>query len=324
MKALLKKATVALAVAAGLAGQVMAEEYPERSIQVIVPYAPGGQGDITARLIAEHLAPALGQPVVVENRPGANGSIGSAFVARSEPDGYTLEVVVQSHVLGKALMPNLTYDPATSFEPVSLMARTPVGLVVPATLPVNSLAEFVEYVKQRPGELGFASAGIGSNVHIFSEWFLDIAGLEMVHAPYAGSAAAHPDLISGVATMAFDTLPSISGLVREGRLKLLAVGGGERSTEFPDVPTVAESGYGDYNASSWSAMLAPAGTPKPIVDRLNAEVVKILAMPEVKDRVAKLGATVVASSPEEAKKTIADEGENFAALIQRLGITVAR
>ncbi len=320
MNKLFKAVTVTLGVLAGLAGQATAQTYPDRSIQIIVPYAPGGQGDITARLVAEHLSPALGQPVIVENRAGANGSIGSTFVARADPDGYTLEVVVQSHVLGKALMPNLSYDPATSFEPISLMARTQVGLVVPATLPVNTLAEFVAYVKERPGALGFASAGIGSNVHIFSEWFLDIAGLDMVHAPYAGSAAAHPDLISGVATMAFDTLPSVSGLVRQGRLKLLAVGGTERSPEFPDVPTVAESGYGDYNASSWSAMLAPAGTPKPIIDRLNAEVVKILAKPDVKERLAKLGATVVASSPEEARKTIAMEGETFSALIKRLDL----
>ncbi|MCM2474388.1 tripartite tricarboxylate transporter substrate binding protein [Rhizobium sp. CG5] len=320
MQKLVKAAALTFGLLAGVTGQTAAQTYPDRTIQIIVPYAPGGQGDITARLVAEHLSPALGQPVIVENRPGANGSIGSTFVARAEPDGYTLEVVVQSHVLGKALIPNLPYDPATSFEPISLMARTQVGLVVPAALPVNSLAEFVEYVKQRPGQLGFASAGIGSNVHIFSEWFLDIAGLDMVHAPYAGSAAAHPDLISGVATMAFDTLPSVSGLVRQGRLKLLAVGGKERSPEFPDVPTVAESGYGDYNASSWSAMLAPAGTPKAVIDRLNAEVVKILAKPEVKDRLAKLGATVVASSPDEARKTIASEGETFSALIKRLDL----
>lgn len=324
MRKLFRAAALSLAMMAGVAGAATAQTYPDRTIQVIVPYAPGGQGDITARLIAEHLSPALGQPVVVENRPGANGSIGSTFVARADPDGYILEVVVQSHVLGKALMPNLAYDPVESFEPISLMARTQVGLVVPASLPVNTLGEFVEYVKARPGELGFASAGIGSNVHIFSEWFLDVAGLDMVHAPYAGSAAAHPDLISGVATMAFDTLPSISALVREGRLKLLAVGGKERSPEFPDVPTVAESGYPDYDVGSWSAMLAPAGTPKEVIEKLNTEVVKILEKPEVAERLTKLGATVVASSPEEAKAAIQKEGEVFGELIGRLGITVGK
>ena len=322
MKGLIKAASLALAILGGTAVSPLAQTYPERTIQVIVPYAPGGQGDITARLIAEHLSPALGQPVVVENRAGANGSIGSTYVSRAEPDGYTLEVVVQSHVLGKALMPDLTFDPVESFEPISLIARTQVGVVVPANLPVNTLQEFVAYVKERPGQLGFASAGVGSNVHIFTEWLLDVAGLDMVHAPYAGSAAAHPDLISGVATMAIDTLPSISGLVREGRLKLLAVGGTERSTEFPDVPTVAEAGYEGYNVGSWSAMLAPAGTPKEIIDRLNAEVVKILAKPVVVERFQKLGATVVASSPEEAKATIVQEGQTFGELIGRLGITV--
>ncbi|KQU75224.1 MAG: tripartite tricarboxylate transporter substrate binding protein [Ensifer adhaerens] len=324
MNKLFKGGALLLAIVAGLAGPAIAQTYPDRTIQVIVPYAPGGQGDITARLIAEQLSPALGQPVVVDNRPGANGSIGSTFVARADPDGYTLEVVVQSHVLGKALMPNLSYDPVQSFEPISLLARTQVGLVVPATLPVNTLAEFVAYVKERPGQLGFASAGIGSNVHIFSEWFLDMAGLDMVHAPYAGSAKAHPDLISGVATMAFDTLPSVSALVREGRLKLLAVGGTERSPEFPDIPTVAESGYADYNAGSWSAMLAPAGTPQEIIDMLNAEVVKILNKPEVAERLTKLGAVVVASSPEEARVAIEREGKVFGELIGRLGIKVGQ
>lgn len=324
MNKLFKGGALLLAIVAGLAGPVVAQTYPDRTIQVIVPYAPGGQGDITARLIAEQLSPALGQPVVVENRPGANGSIGSTFVARADPDGYTLEVVVQSHVLGKALMPNLSYDPVQSFEPISLLARTQVGLVVPATLPVNTLAEFVAYVKERPGQLGFASAGIGSNVHIFSEWFLDMAGLDMVHAPYAGSAKAHPDLISGVATMAFDTLPSVSALVREGRLKLLAVGGTERSPEFPDIPTVAESGYADYNAGSWSAMLAPAGTPQEIIDILNAEVVKILNKPEIAERLTKLGAVVVASSPEEARVAMEREGKVFGELIGRLGIKVGQ
>lgn len=324
MNKLFKGGALLLAIVAGLAGPVVAQTYPDRTIQVIVPYAPGGQGDITARLIAEQLSPALGQPVVVENRPGANGSIGSTFVARADPDGYTLEVVVQSHVLGKALMPNLSYDPVQSFEPISLLARTQVGLVVPATLPVNTLAEFVAYVKERPGQLGFASAGIGSNVHIFSEWFLDMAGLDMVHAPYAGSAKAHPDLISGVATMAFDTLPSVSALVREGRLKLLAVGGTERSPEFPDIPTVAESGYADYNAGSWSAMLAPAGTPQEIIDILNAEVVKILNKPEIAERLTKLGAVVVAGSPEEARVAMEREGKVFGELIGRLGIKVGQ
>lgn len=298
----------------------MAQDYPTRTIQLIVPYAPGGQGDITARLIAEHLSPALGQPVVVENRPGANGSIGSDFVANSEPDGYTLEVVVQSHVLGKALMPNLTYDPVADFEPISLMARTQLGVVVPASLPVNTLEEFVAYIKERPGELAFASAGHGSNAHVFTEWFLDTAALDMIHVPYAGSAAAHPDLISGVATMAFDTLASVKGLVADGRLKLLAVAGAERHPEFPDVPTIAASGYEGYDASSWSALLAPAGTPKAIVDRLNAEVTAILGRDDVKARLASLGATVVASSPEEAKAIMETEVERYTDLITRLGL----
>lgn len=298
----------------------MAQDYPTSTIQLIVPYAPGGSGDITARLIAEHLSPALGRPVVVENRPGANGSIGSDFVAKAAPDGYTLEVVVQSHVLGKALMPSLTYDPVGDFEPISLMSRTQLGVVVPASLPVNTLEELAAYVKAHPGELAFASAGHGSNAHVFTEWFLDTADLDMIHVPYAGSAAAHPDLISGVATMAFDTLASVQGLVADGRLKLLAVAGAERHPEFPDVPTIAESGYPDYDASSWTMLLAPAGTPEAIVDRLNKEVVAILSRDDVKERLASLGATVVASSPAEAKATMETEVQRYTDLIERLGL----
>ncbi|KRA95590.1 hypothetical protein ASD83_18235 [Devosia sp. Root685] len=298
----------------------MAQDYPTSTIQLIVPYAPGGSGDITARLIVEHLSPALGQPVVVENRPGANGSIGSDFVAKAAPDGYTLEVVVQSHVLGKALMPSLTYDPVGDFEPISLMSRTQLGVVVPASLPVNTLEELVAYIKAHPGELAFASAGHGSNAHVFTEWFLDTADLDMIHVPYAGSAAAHPDLISGVATMAFDTLASVQGLVADGRLKLLAVAGAERHPEFLDVPTIAESGYPDYDASSWTMLLAPAGTPEAIVDRLNKEVVAILSRDDVKERLASLGATVVASSPAEAKATVETEVQRYTDLIERLGL----
>lgn len=319
----LKSLVSGIALAGAMFGATlptMAQDYPTSTIQLIVPYAPGGSGDITARLIAEHLSPALGQAVVVENRPGANGSIGSDFVAHAAPDGYTLEVVVQSHVLGKALMPNLTYDPVDDFEPISLMSRTQLGVVVPTSLPVNTLEEFVAYINERPGELAFASAGHGSNAHVFTEWFLDLAGLDMIHVPYAGSAAAHPDLISGVATMAFDTLGSVQGLVADGRLKLLAVAGAERHPEFPDVPTIAESGFEGYDASSWTMLLAPAGTPQAIVDRLNTEVLAVLARDDVKERLASLGATVVASSPAEAKVTMETEVERYTDLIERLDL----
>lgn len=319
LKSLLSSLALA-GVVLGASLPAVAQDYPSSTIQLIVPYAPGGSGDITARLIAEHLSPALGRPVVVENRPGANGSIGSDFVAKAAPDGYTLEVVVQSHVLGKALMPSLTYDPVSDFEPISLMSRTQLGVVVPASLPVNTLEEFVAYVKERPGELAFASAGHGSNAHVFTEWFLDTADLDMIHVPYAGSAAAHPDLISGVATMAFDTLASVQGLVTDGRLKLLAVAGAERHPEFPDVPTIAESGYPDYDASSWTMLLAPAGTPEAIVHRLNKEVIAVLSRDDVKERLASLGATVVASSPAEAKATMETEVQRYTDLIERLGL----
>lgn len=321
----MKPTTLAIAAAAAILtslAPVSAQDYPSQPIQIVVPYAPGGQGDITARLIAENLMPELGQSAVVENRPGANGTIGAASVAHAEPDGHTLLVVVQSHVLGKALMPSLSYDPVDSFAPISLIARTPVALVVSPTLPVDTLEEFVAYVAERPGELAFASAGIGSNVHIFAEWLLQVADLDMIHIPYSGSAAAHPDLMSGEVAMAIDSVPSVISMVRSGQLKMLALGGPDRLSEFPDVPTVAEAGYEDYRAGSWSVALAPAGTPSEIVEQLHVAITNILAREDVKERFAAMGSTLVASTPEEAVEIMSEENETFSQLIGELDISL--
>ena len=311
---------LALGATTGLPTAAWAQEFPTQTIKIVVPYAPGGQADITARLIAEGLKTRLPQPVIVENRPGANGAIGTALVAQATPDGHTLVLVVASHVFGKALMPNLSFDPIKSFAPITMTARTPVVMVATPTLPVTTLADFVAYAKSKHGELAYASAGNGSNVHVFGQWFNQLAKLNMIHVPYKGSAAAHTDLIAGRTHVVFDTLPSVQGHIAQGSLKLLAAGGKTRLAQFPDVPTVAESGYAGYEAASWGAVLAPSGTPKPIVDKLNREIVAVLKSDAVKSRMASFGSEVVANSPDELLAVLEAEAKLYGTLIRDLGI----
>jgi tripartite-type tricarboxylate transporter receptor subunit TctC len=302
------------------AAPALAQDFPAQTIKIVVPYAPGGQADITARLIADGLKTRLPQPVIVENRPGANGSIGSAAVAQAAPDGHTLALVVSSHVFGKALMPNLPYDPIKSFAPVAMTARTPIVMVAAPTLPVATLKEFVSYAAARPGQLAYASAGNGSNVQVFAQWFNQLAKLQMIHVPYKGSAAAHPDLIAGRAHMVFDTLPSVQGHITQGNLKLLAAAGAKRLAHFPDVPTIAEAGYAGYDAASWGAVLAPAGTPKSVIEKLNREIVAVLQSDAVKARMASFGSEVVAGTPDELLAALQTEEKRYGALIRELGI----
>ena len=217
-------------------------------------------------------------------------------------------------------MPNLPFDPIKSFAPITMTARTPVVMVVAPTLPVNTIAEFVSHAKSKPGELAYASAGNGSNVHLFGQWFNQLAKLEMIHVPYKGSAAAHPDLIAGRAHMVFDTLPSVQGHIAQGNLKLLAVGGKTRLAKYPDVPTVAEVGYPGYEAASWGAVLAPARTPKPVIDKLNQEIVAVLKSDSIRERMASFGSEVVGNSPEELLAVLESEEKLYGALIRALGI----
>lgn len=303
-----------------IAGTAGAQEFPSGPIKIIVPYAPGGQADITARLVADGLKSRFSQPVIVENRPGANGSIGTAAVAQAAPDGHTLALVVSSHVFGRALMPNLPFDPIKNFAPITMTARTPVVMVAARTLPVANLQEFVAYAKSRPDQLAYASAGNGSNVHVFGQWFNQLAKLQLTHVPYKGSAAAHPDLIAGRVHMVFDTLPSVQGHIAEKNLKLLAAAGRQRLSQHPAVATIAESGFPEYDASSWGAVLAPVGTPQPVIERLNREIVAVLRSERVRDRLAAVGSEVVGNSPDELLAILKAEQERYGVLIRDLGI----
>ncbi len=298
-----------------------AQDFPGRSITIVVPYAAGGGADITARLLAPRMQAGLGQPVVIENRTGANGVLGAEVVARAAPDGYTLGMVVSSHVINKAVLPNLPFDPVADFAAVMLVARTQLVLVATPTLGVSTVQELIAKIRGKPGEYAYASPGAGSNVHVFLEWFVRRAGLQMVHVPYRGSAAAHADLMAGRVAFTLDTYAAVRQHVEEGRLRLLAFGGPQRYVGRPDVPTIAEAAeMPGYAAFSWSALLAPRNTPAAIIARLNAEAATALAEPAVRERLTTLGAEIAASSPEELRALMEQEARQFGALVREYGI----
>lgn len=315
---------LALAVVTGLSwvpSWAWAQSWPERPIRIIVPYTPGGASDITARILAERMSTKFGQPVTVDNRAGASGVIGTEAVAKAAPDGYTLVFVASSHVVNQALFGNLSYDPIKSFAPIAQTANVQLVMVVPATLGVNTVADFVALAKSKPGALSYASSGSGSNPQLFAEMFKQSAGLDLIHVPYKGSTAAHTDLLAGRTHLMFDALASVGPHVKSGRLKLLAVAGPSRSALLPDVPTVAEAGkLAGYGATSWGALLAPSGTPKNVIDRLNQETVSILNAPDVKERLGGLGAEVVASSPQQLADLMVREEARYSKLVRDLKI----
>lgn len=299
----------------------LAQAWPERPVRIIVPYTPGGASDITARILAERMSAKFGQPVTVDNRAGASGIIGTEAVAKASPDGYTLVFVASSHVVNKALFGNLSYDPIKSFAPITHTANVQLVMVVPATLGVNTVGEFIALAKAKPGTLSYASSGSGSNPQFFAEMFKQLTDLDLQHVPYKGSTAAHADLLAGRTHLMFDALASVGPHVKSGRLKLLAVASPTRSVLLPEVPTVSEaSGRAGYGATSWGALLAPAGTPKPILDRLNQESVAILNSPDVKERLGSMGAEVVGSTAQQLADLMAREEVRYTKLVRDLKI----
>lgn len=295
--------------------------FPDRPIRLVVPYPPGGQSDITARLLSEKLHAALGQPVVVENRGGANGSIGAAYLAKAPADGYTLGLVAASHVLNGALIPQLSFDPVKSFAGVAVVTKSPIAMVVPSSLPVKSVSEFVAYARANKGRVSYGSAGVGSNIHVFAAWFNDLAGLDMVHVPNRGSGPAHIDLMAGRTQLMFDTHGAVRPHIASGRMRLIATGAG-RLANHPDVPSVAEAGYPTFTASSWGAIIAPSGVPKDVLDKLNKAVNSVLADPAIRARIEESGAEVGKSAPPEVDALLAADERRFSQLIKAQGITL--
>ena len=279
--------------------------WPSRPIRYIVPFAPGGTTDILARVVGEKLAVALGQPVVIENKPGQGGSAGAAELARAAPDGYTIGGgTISSHAINATLYDKLPYDPATSFAPITLYATQPNVLLVHPSVPAASVREFVALLKANPDKYAFGSAGNGTSQHISGELFKTLAGVKMQHIPYRGSGQMMPELLGGTLPVAFDNIATAIPHMKTGKLRALAVTTTQRSGVAPDVPTMVEAGLPGYELSSWQAVFAPAGTPKPVVDRLYAEIGRILKMPDVAKRLGDLGLDLSGMSPAELAAVI--------------------
>ncbi len=306
-----------------LASGAWAQAYPTKPIRLVVPFPPGGATDILARNVAQKLTEAWGQQVIVDNRPGAGGNIGSELVAKSAPDGYTLEMgTVGTHAINASLYAKMPYDHVKDFVPVILVAGVPNVLVVNPSVPVNSVAELISYAKANPGKLNFASSGNGTSIHLSGELFKVMAGVQITHIPYKGSAPAMQDLLGGQVQLMFDNLPPSLPQIKAGKLKALAVTSATRAAALPDVPTMAEAGLPGFEASSWFGVLAPAGTPPAIVAKLNAEIGKWLASPEAKEKLLALGANAAGGTPEDFAKHIQAETAKWAKVVKESGAKV--
>lgn len=300
-------AIAATATALSVSGALNAQTFPSKSITIVVPASPGGAIDLAARLIGQKLTESTGQPVVIDNKAGATGIIGTDFVAKSVPDGHTLALVASSHAINPSMKKVLPFDTLKSFEPVVITHVVPLMLVVSPTLPVKTLKELVAYGKANPGKLSFASSGLGGAPHFSGELFKTMAGIDMVHVPYKGSTLAHPDLISGRTSLMFDTVAAINTQVKSDKVRALAVTTAKRSAVALDVPTMAEAGISGYETSTWGGILAPAGTPKAVVAKLNAEINKALSAPDVRQRLQEAGIEVGGGTPQQFGSFIQSE-----------------
>jgi tripartite-type tricarboxylate transporter receptor subunit TctC len=317
----------ALAILAGLAAMAATPAaqaaYPEKPITIVVPFTPGGATDILARIVGVQLQQRWGQAVVIDNRPGAGGNIGAAIVAKAPADGYTLVLAtVGTHAINQALYPKLGYDPVKDFAPISRVAMVPNVLVVPAGSQLRSVAQLTAEAKAQPGKFTFASAGNGTSIHLSGELFKTMAGVEMRHVPFKGSAPAVAALLGQQVDMMFDNLPSSYQQIKAGKLRALAVTSATRSSALPDVPTIAEAGLPGYEATSWFGLLAPAATPRAVVQSL-ADALKVaLASPDVRRQLADQGAQAHPESPEEFAAFIRSESAKWAKVVKDSGATI--
>jgi tripartite-type tricarboxylate transporter receptor subunit TctC len=290
----------------------LAQNFPSKPIRILVGATTGGAPDLAARIIGEKLSTSLGQPVLVENKTGAQHLIASELVAKSPPDGHTLLLAAINHAVNPAVFKKLPYDTLKDFDAVALVYVVPLILVVNPSMPAKSVQELVTYGKANPGKLTFASSGTGSLISM--EYFRSLAGLDMLHVPYKGSSASHPDLLSGRTNMIIDSITAVEGYVRANTLRPLAVTTSKRSSIAPNVPTIAESGFPDFDTSSWGGIVAPAGTPKDVLAKLNAEILKAVNLPDVRDRMLKAGMEAGTGSPQQYANFIRAEVEKWARL----------
>ena len=297
-----------------------AQSYPVRPIRYIVAQAPGGSSDTLARIITQRASEGLGEPIVVDNRPGATGIIGAEVVAKANPDGYTLLQAATSHATNPAMQTKLPYDSVRDFAPVSLLSQQPNIFIVHPSLPVRSLKELITYAKARPGQLNYGSSGTGGSQHLAGELLKSMTGIEMVHVPYKGSPPALVDLLAARIPVMSSTMPPVLPHVKSGKVRALAVTSARRSPAVPDVPTVSESGVPGYEAIAWQGLLAPAGTPKTVVARLNAEFVRVLKQSDVAAKLTDQGYETVASTPEWFTAYLKSEIAKWSKVIRAAGI----
>jgi len=308
---------LALAFSALRAG---AQDYPSRPVRIVVPFSAGGPNDIIARLVAHKLGEALGQQMVIDNRPGAGGNIGTDSVAKAPPDGYTLLSAGPGSLITNPLIGKVPYDTARDFAPVSLMAGAPNVLVVHPSVPAKSVEELIALARAQPGRLNYASAGAGSNAHLAAALFAAMAGIELAHVPYRGTGPGLNDLAAGQVQLAIFGIPPVLPHVKRGALRALAVTGKRRSPELPEVPTVDEAGVPGYEVNPWYGLLAPAGTPAPIVVRLSAEVTRIVRATEMREKLAAQGAEAAGGTPEEFAAVIRADTALWTRVIREAGI----
>jgi tripartite-type tricarboxylate transporter receptor subunit TctC len=310
-------ALAAVQVPGVASAQTQTQAWPSRPITIVVSFGAGGTADILARMIGDELSTALGQPVVIENKPGAGGNLGAQTVARATPDGYTLLVSGSpTHSVGPHLFKNLSYDPMKDVPPVAMIAMAPNLLVVNADLPVKSVKELVQLARDKPGQITFSSAGIATSGYLAAEMLKSSAKLDMAHVPYKSGPEAVTGVLAGNVSFIFFTVPALLPQVQAGKLRALAITGAERSALVPDVPTVAESGFSDYEVQAWFALFAPKGTPEPVVQRLASEIEKILKRPDIREKMAKLGAEPRYMNPKQVTDFVTVESAKFGKLLE--------
>jgi tripartite-type tricarboxylate transporter receptor subunit TctC len=297
-----------------------AQTYPTRTVRIVVPATPGGAIDLIARSLAEKMTQSLGQPVVVENKPGASNNLGTDFVAKSPPDGYTLVIIASSHATNKYLFKQMPFDPVKDFEPVVYTHVVPLLLAVNPSVPAKNVSELTAWIKANPDKAVYASSGPGSSLHMAAELFMNMTGTKMHHVPYKGSSAAHPDLLAGRTAMIFDTITAVQGHVKSGTLRGIAVTTAKRSSAMPDLPTIAESGLPGYDASTWGGILAPAGTPKDVVAKLNSSINAALKMDDVRSRLMGAGIEIQGGTPEQFAAVIRNEIDKWGRVTKAAGI----